>query len=44
MQSIVDERELLEHALAVANGADPRRIAPTYRLARPKQVAKHGKN
>jgi hypothetical protein len=44
VQSIVDERELLQHALAVANGADPRRIAPTYRLARPRQVEKHGKN
>jgi hypothetical protein len=44
VQSIIDERELLQHALAVANGADPRRIAPTYRLARLRQVEKHGKN
>ncbi len=44
VQSIIDERELWEHALLVAKGVNIRRIAPEYRLMSPKQVEKHGKN
>ena len=43
VQSIIDEHELLQHALAVADGADPRRISPAYRLADPKAINKHRK-
>lgn len=43
-KSIIDERELWEHARLVANGVDLRRIAPEYRLMGPRQVEKHGKD
>lgn len=43
-RSIIDERELWEHARLVANGADVRRVAPEYRLMGPRQVEKDGKD
>ncbi len=43
-QAIIDERELLQHAQAVADGADLRRITPAYRLAPPRKVEGHGEN
>lgn len=43
-QSIIDERELWEHAQMVARGANIRRVAPEYRLMGPRQVEKHGKD
>jgi hypothetical protein len=43
-RSIIDERELWEHARLVANGADLRRISPEYRLMPAKQVGTHGKD
>ncbi len=43
-KSIIDERELWEHARAVAAGADVRRVAPAYRLTPPKRMEPHGKD
>jgi hypothetical protein len=41
-KSIIDERELWQHAQLVANGANIRRIVPDYRLMPRKQGARQG--
>lgn len=44
VKKIVDERELWDHARAVAAGADVRNIAPVYRLASRRQTGTDGKD
>jgi hypothetical protein len=40
LQKIVDEQELIEHALAVLQGADPRKIRPTYKRLLAEEIAR----
>ncbi len=40
VKKIVDERELLSHALDVLKGADPRKVRPSYKLMWKKEVIK----
>ncbi len=40
VRKIIDEHEMLSHALDVLKGADPRRVRPSYKMMWKKEVAK----
>jgi hypothetical protein len=40
VQKIIDEPELVTHALAVLNGANPRRLQPSYKMMWKKELIK----
>jgi len=45
LQRILNRDELIGHALDVLNGADPRKVMPTYNMMwKNKQAKKHAKN